>query len=143
MATPMEFHISIFADHPGHNEIGAITVKTDEKLTPEEFRLLLAFLQTDTEQFVHDVNWCGLGTPSYDRVAQKAQDLANILPNAQVEMDLNLAHYGINIAYEYTGIPYPLLEPVLVVNVYGDERKRVRAEHFHTVLYDTLVDSNG
>ena len=143
MANPMEFHIAIFADHPGYNEIGAITVKIGEKLTPEEFRLLLAFLQTDTEQFVYDVNWCGLGTPSYDRVAQKAQDLANILPNAQVEMDLNLAHYGINIDYEYKNCPYPLTEPVLVVNVYGNEHKRVHTEHFHTVLYDTLVDSNG
>ena len=77
-------------------------------------------------------------------MAQKAQDLANILPDAKVDMDLNLAHYGLNVEYdEDAPIPYPLSDPVLVVNVYGNEHKRVYTDDFHTVLYDCLVDCNG
>lgn len=142
---PMHFTIAIFADykHNGTEEIGAITIKIDNTLTSDEFRLLLDFLQTDTEQFVFDINLCGLGTPSYDRVAQKAQYLANILPNAQVEMDLKLERYGMNVNYEYKNIPYPLSNPVLVVHVYGTENKLIHTYDFHTVLYNTLVDSNG
>ena len=141
----MQFAIAIFADyrHNGTEEIGAITINIDNKFTSEEFRLLLDFLQTDTEQFVFDINWCGLGTPSYDRVAQKAQYLADILPNAQVYMDLNLAHYGMNVNYEYKNIPCPLSNPMLVVHVYGTENKLIHTYDFDTVLYNTLVDSNG
>ena len=141
MANPIEIHICIFEENC---DIGAITIKIDSKFTSDEFRLLLAFLQTDTQQFVLDINSCGLGTPAYARVAQKAQDLANILPDAQIDMDLNLAHYGLNVEYdEDAHIPYPLSDPVLVVNVYGNERKRVHTDEFYTVLYDCLVDCNG
>jgi hypothetical protein len=145
MANPMMFYIGIFADpiYNGYNEIGAIFVRMDDKLTSEEFRLLLDFLQTDTEQFVFDINSCALGTPSYDRVAQKVQDLANILRNRQVEMDPNLERCGVNVNYEYKNAPYPLTDPVLVVNVYGTEHKLVHADEFYTVLYDTLVDSTN
>jgi hypothetical protein len=141
MASPIEFHICIFE---GKYEIGAIMIKIDNKFTSDEFGLLLAFLETDTEHFVLDVNSCGLGTTAYDRVAQRAQDLANILPDAKVDMDLNLAHYGLNVEYdEDAHIPYPLSDPVLVVNVYGNEYKRVHTDDFKTVLYDCLVDCNG
>jgi len=141
MTSPIEFHICI---SEGKYEIGAITIKIDSKFTSDEFGLLLAFLETDTEQFALDVNSCGLGTTAYDRVAQRAQDLANILPDAKVDMDLNLAHYGLNVEYdEDAHIPYPLSDPVLVVNVYGNEYKRVHTDDFKTVLYDCLVDCNG
>ena len=141
MASPIEIHMCI---SEGKYEIGAITIKIDSKFTSDEFGLLLAFLETDTEHFVLDVNSCGLGTTAYDRVAQRAQDLANILPDAKVNMDLNLAHYGLNVEYdEDAHIPYPLSDPALVVNVYGNEYKRVHTDDFKTVLYDCLVDCNG
>lgn len=146
LTKPMEFNIAIFQDykHNGKEEIVAITIKIEKKLTSDEFKLLLAFLQTaDTEQFAFVVNSCELGTPSYDRVAQKTQDLANILPNAKVNMDLRLAYYGMNVNYKYINSPYPLSDPVLVVNVYSNEHKRIYTDDFHTVLYNTLVDSNG
>ena len=117
-------------------QICAITVKLDhDKLTSTEFQHLLTFLRTDPEQFVIGINSCGLGTLSFNRVAQKVQDLASALPNAIVEMDLNLAHYGVDI-------PMPFEDPSLV-NVYEDEHTRVYENNFHTVLYNCLVDTEG
>lgn len=125
-------------------QIGAITVKLDhDKLTTTEFNNLLTFLRTDQEQFIADINSCGLGTSSYNRVAQKVQDLAAVLPNAVVEMDLNLAYYGVDIACDDVGIPMPFEDPTLVVNVYGVQHTRVYDNDFHTVLYNCLVDAEG
>jgi len=76
------------------------------------------------------------------RVAQKIQDLASALPNAIVEIDLNLAHYGMDIDYDDMGIPMPFEDPSLV-NVYGEEHTRVYDNDFHTVLYNCLVDAEG
>jgi hypothetical protein len=131
-------------DPSGTAQIGAITVKLDhDKLTSTEFQHLLTFLRTDPEQFVADINSCGLGTPSFNRVAQKVQDLKSALPNAIVEMDLNLAHYGVDIDYDDVGIAMPFEEPELVVNVYGEEHTRVYENDFHTVLFNCLVDAEG
>lgn len=145
--TDVEFFISITGFTNQSYNIDAISVKMGiNRLTYETFLNLLESVQG---QLVYDINWGEVGSPAYNNVALKVQELAAILPNADVTMDTNFEYYGVDVNYENLGIPIPIEEPILIINVVhavGGVYKydTILSNDFKTLLCDLLVyDANG
>jgi hypothetical protein len=136
MSTAIHFFIGI---SDGQRGIEAIHVKLCQQLTLDRFRALVDFLNTDTPQFVSDINAGKIGTTAFERVALKVQELAAILPTAEVIMDENFLHYGVDVDYYDVGIPMPIENPVLVVNIFDNIHTRIYSDDFDTVLFYYLV----
>ena len=117
MFTPIEFFIGIT---DGQEGIEAIHVKLSHELSLDKFQAFFDFLNTNSEQFVLDINAGKIGTDAFNRVALKVQELADILSTAEVIMDANFQHYGVDVDYDNVGIPMPIENPALIVNFFNN-----------------------
>ena len=140
MFEPIEFFIGIT---DGQNSIEAIHVKLDHELPLGHFHDMMTLLNTDTAQFISDINASKLGSDAFNRVIEKVQHLSTILTTAEVLIDANFVNYGVDVDYEDVGIPFPYEKPVLVINFFGNNHKRIYSDDFNTVLYDLLVCASG
>ena len=145
--TDVEFFISITGLANRSYNIDAISVKMGiNRLTYEMFLNLLESVQG---QLVYDINWGEVGSHAYNNVALKVQELALVLPNAVVTMDANFEYYGVDVNYENLGIPIPIEEPILIINVVHSvdgvfKYDTILQNDFKTLLCDLLVDdANG
>lgn len=143
MFTPIEFFIGI-TDGQSQKGIEAIHVKLSHELSLDKFQAFFDFLNTNSEQFVLDINAGKIGTDAFNRVALKVHELADILSTAEVIMDANFQHYGVDVDYDDVGIPMPIENPALIVNFFNNNtHSRIYSDQFYTVLYDYLVGASG
>ena len=137
---PIEFYISITGTDPLQSRyIHAISVKMDEKMTRDAF---VALTESVQGQLVYDINAGKVGSPAYNNVMSKVQELAAILPNAVVAMELNFEYYGVNVNDEDIAGPTPIEEPTLVINMVNDKNHvdvDILPNEFNTCLYTFLV----
>jgi hypothetical protein len=139
MFSPVEFFIGIT---DGQKNIDAIHVKLDHSMSLADFQDLISFLNTDTSELISDINASQLGSPAFSRIQLKIDELANRL-SANVVMDLNLENYGVDVDYQDIGIPVPLENPVLVIDLFRNHHTRIYSDEFESVLYDYLVGASG
>ena len=139
MFSPVEFFIGIT---DGEKNIDAIHVKLDHSMSLADFQDLISFLTTDTTELISDINASQLGSPAFSRIQLKIDELANRL-SANVVMDLNLENYGVDVDYQDIGIPVPLENPVLVIDLFRNHHMRIYSDAFESVLYDYLVGASG
>ena len=140
MIEPIDFFVGIT---DGQTSIEAIHIKLEHKMPFRHFNDMMTFLNTDTAEFVSDINSSKLGSDAFNRVIEKVQHLSTILTTAEVLIDANFENYGVDVDYEDVGIPVPYENPVLVVNFFGNNHKRIYSDDFNTVLYDLLVCASG
>ena len=140
MIEPIDFFVGIT---DGQTSIEAIHVKLEHKMPFRHFYDMMTFLNTDTAQFVSDINASKLGSDAFNRVLRKVQHLSTILTTAEVLIDANFENYGVDVDYEDVGIPVPYENPVLFVNFFGNIHKKIYSDDFNTVLYDLLVCASG
>ena len=139
---PTEFYISIMDTDPSQSRyIHAISIKMDGKKTRDAFFALVKSVQG---QLVSDINAGKVGSPAYNNVMSKVQELAAILPNAVVTMELNFEYYGVNVTNdEDIAGPTPIEEPTLVINMVNDKNcvdVDILPNEFNTRLYTFLVE---
>jgi hypothetical protein len=139
MFSPVEFFIGIT---DGQKNIDAIHVKLDHSMSLADFQDLISFLNTDTTELISDINSSQLGSPAFFRIKLRIDELANRL-SANVVMDLNLENYGVDVDYQDIGIPVPLENPVLVIDLFRNHHTRIYSDEFESVLYDYLVGASG
>jgi hypothetical protein len=139
MFSPVEFFIGIT---DGEKNIDAIHVKLDHSMSLADFQDLISFLNTDTTELISDINSSQLGSPAFSRIKLRIDELANRL-SANVVMDLNLENYGVDVDYQDIGIPVPLENPVLVIDLFRNHHTRIYSDEFESVLYDYLVGASG
>ena len=139
MIAPIEFFIGIT---DGEKSIQAIHIKLDHSMSVAQFKDLTYFLKTYTALLVSDINASKFGSPSFNRIKIKIQELADML-TTEVVMDLNLEQYVVDVDYEEIGIPVPLENPVLVIDFFQNNHKRIYSDEFNTVLYDSLICASG
>ena len=137
MSAPIEFFIGI---SDGYCGIDAIHVKLTQELPHDTIQALIDFLNTNTKQFVSDINAGKKGTDAYNRVALKRHELAALLQTEIVLLDGNFREYGVDVDYDNVGIPTPLENPTLVVNFFNRTHTRIiYPDQFKTDLYNYLV----
>jgi hypothetical protein len=139
MFAPIEFFIGIT---DGQKNIDAIHITLDKHMSLSDFKDLMSFLNTNTEQFVSDINACKLGSVANERIKVKVKELERLL-NANVVMDLNLEIYGVDVDNENLGIAVPFKNPVLVIDLYQTNYTRIYSNEFSSVLYDCLIGASG
>ncbi len=140
MFEPIEFFIGIT---DGQKNIEAIHVKLNHELPLGHFLDMMTLLNTDTAQFISDINASKLGSDAFNRVIKKVQDLGSILTTAEVLIDMNFEYYGVDVDYQDLGITVPIENPALFINFFGNNQKRIYSDEFHTVLYDLLICASG
>jgi hypothetical protein len=137
MSRPIGFFIGI---SNGYEGIDAIHVELTQELSRERCHALIAFLITNTQQLVLDINAGKTGTDAYSRVDQKQHELSALLPTENVMLDANFQYYGVDTEYDNIGIPTPIDHPTLVVNFFNPIHTRtIYPDQFETDLYDYLV----
>lgn len=117
----------------------AISVVMPNKMTHDEFTQMMKLFEDDAQdQFIHDVQMGEHDTPEFDRIVFKIQALSAILPDAEINMDRNFAHYGANVSY------YEFDSPTLIFQV-GEYKKvltnLIYPNNFQTDLYTLLVQN--
>ena len=139
MSTPLEFFIGI---SDGYSGIGVIYVKLAKKLTLDTFEALVYCLDTNSEQFISDINAGKKGTSAFNRVAMKQHELEALLPEEQVLLCEDFRSNGVYVEYDDEGIPIPIENATLAVffiNNTNDNTRIVYPDQFKTKLYDYLV----
>jgi hypothetical protein len=139
MFAPVEFFIGIT---DGDKNIEAIHVKVEHSMSLSQFKYLISFLNTNTDHLISDINASQLGSQAFHRLKLKIDELADKF-TAKVVMDLNLENYGIDVNEQDIGIPGPLENPVLVIDLFRNHHTRIYSDEFESVLYDYLVGASG
>ena len=124
----------------GYEGMDSIHVQLTQELSLDTCHALIAFLNTNADQLVLDINAGKTGTDAYSRVVMKQQELATLLPTAIVLLDSNFQEYGVDVDDDTLGIHTPIDNPILVITFFNPIHTRtIYPEQFETDLYDYLV----